>query len=124
MAEEILVSAALQGVTDRLGSPLLERLSSMWDLKDNLEKLQSTLPKLQTVLEDDPQAVGIWLTLLKESAFNVEDLLEELTTICNNNNYEDDDHLLGTQFADRVREAYSELQSTADEVLRLNGVAQ
>nr|XP_048336627.1 putative disease resistance protein RGA1 [Ziziphus jujuba var. spinosa] len=116
MAENILVSEVLQVVTDRLKCPLIERLSNMWDLRDNLERLLSTLPNLQNVLVDQQAlAAGIWLQLLKDSASHVEDLLEDLTTI---NNF-DDHHILDQQFADRVKEAFATLQSTADELQEL-----
>ncbi|OAY39397.1 hypothetical protein MANES_10G091700v8 [Manihot esculenta] len=50
--EEIFLSSVLQMIFDRVASPVLQRLGSIWVLEDNLKKLQQSLFKVQAVLED------------------------------------------------------------------------
>ncbi|KAF3435850.1 hypothetical protein FNV43_RR22942 [Rhamnella rubrinervis] len=122
-----MAQLALQVVSDRLSSPFLQKLVAKWNLKDNLQKLQRTLPALEAILEDEQQMgngrVVIWSTVLKDFAAHAEDLLEELSLSINagfeerRSGMEVDD--LDTQYEEVVREVILQLQRIAD-ALRLN----
>lgn len=129
------MAAALQVVSDRLSSPVLQKLCTMFNLKGSLQKLLSTMPTFVAFVEDEQQevgnnggAVGIGSPVLKEVAYDAEDLLDML--VSNNNggfvgfgeqrsgHMEPD--LLETQYADGLKEMILVLQGTVDEVLHLN----
>ncbi|XP_037491101.1 LOW QUALITY PROTEIN: disease resistance protein RGA2-like [Jatropha curcas] len=83
--EEIVLSPLLQVIYDRVASPVLQRLADMWDLKDNLKRLQQSLLMVQAILEDAEEqqvtrkAVRVWLSMVKSAASDAEDLLNEFT---------------------------------------------
>ncbi|EOY15576.1 Nbs-lrr resistance protein, putative [Theobroma cacao] len=80
---EIIVSPLLQVVFDKLASRLLQEIANILGLKKEVRKLQRSLYVIQAVLEDAEErqladrALRIWLTELKEVAYEVEDLLDE-----------------------------------------------
>ncbi|XP_022768539.1 putative disease resistance protein RGA4 [Durio zibethinus] len=82
---EIIVSPLLQVVFDKLASPLLEEIANRLGLKKEVRKLQRTLYVIQAVLADAEEqqmsnrALRIWLTELKEVAYEMEDLLDEFS---------------------------------------------
>ncbi|XP_041025472.1 putative disease resistance protein RGA3 [Juglans microcarpa x Juglans regia] len=83
---EIAVSPLLQVVLDRLASTVLGKLQNLYDLRQNFEKLQESLINIKDFLDDaeERQAkegnVKVWLSNLKNVAYNSEDLLDELAT--------------------------------------------
>ncbi|PON93761.1 LRR domain containing protein [Trema orientale] len=83
--ESLLLSPVLQVVLDKLATPVLEKFGNMWDLKENIQKLQRTLPMVQDLLEDAKDqretntAVRIWLSKLEYVAFDAEYLLADFT---------------------------------------------
>lgn len=123
-----MAQLALQVISDRLSSPLLQKLGAKWNLRDNLQKLQSTLPALEAILEDEQQmgngGVVIWSTVIKDFAAYAEDLLDELSLSINAGFGEQrsgmEVDVLDTQYADDVREMILQLQRIADVVLGLN----
>ncbi|XVF64948.1 hypothetical protein PTKIN_Ptkin09bG0207600 [Pterospermum kingtungense] len=82
---EIIVSPLLQVVFDKLANPLLEHIADRLSLKKEVRKLQQTLYVIQAVLADAEEqqltngALRIWLTELKEVAYEMEDLLDEFS---------------------------------------------
>ncbi|XVF64951.1 hypothetical protein PTKIN_Ptkin09bG0207900 [Pterospermum kingtungense] len=82
---EIIVSPLLQVVFDKLANPLLEQIANRLGLKKEIRKLQRTLYVIQAVLADAEEqqltngALRIWLTELKEVAYEMEDLLDEFS---------------------------------------------
>ncbi|XWS21353.1 hypothetical protein CRYUN_Cryun30bG0048300 [Craigia yunnanensis] len=82
---EIIVSPLLQVVFDKLANPLLERIADRLGLKKEVRKLQRTLYVIQAVLADAEEqqltnrALRIWLTELKEVAYEMEDFLDEFS---------------------------------------------
>lgn len=118
---------ALQAVSDRLSSPLLQKLGAKWNLEDNLQKLQSTLPALEAILQDEQQmgngGVVIWSAVIKDFAVCAEDLLDDLSLGINagfgelRSGMEVND--LDTQYEEVVREMILQLQRIADVVLSL-----
>ncbi|XVF36521.1 hypothetical protein REPUB_Repub19eG0065100 [Reevesia pubescens] len=82
---EIIVSPLLQVVFEKLANPLLEQIANRLGLKKEVRKLQRTLYVIQAVLEDAEEqqltnrALRIWLTELKEVAYEMEDLLDEFS---------------------------------------------
>ncbi|XP_037491128.1 putative disease resistance protein RGA3 [Jatropha curcas] len=83
--EEIVLSPLLQVIFDRVASPVLQKLADMWDLKDNLKRLQQSLLMVQAILEDAEEqqvtrkAVRVWLSRVKSAASDAEDLLNDFT---------------------------------------------
>lgn len=83
---EVVISPLLQVIFDKLASPILAKLELSRDYKKDLEKLRRTLPIIQAVIEDAEEKqwkdkkVRIWLEELKSLAYDVDDLLDELTT--------------------------------------------
>ena len=49
---DIVLASVLEVILDKLTSPVLEKFGNIWDLKDNIQKLQNTLPMVQALLED------------------------------------------------------------------------
>lgn len=83
---EVIISPLLQVIFEKLASPVLRKLEFSRDYMKEFEKLMSTLPVIQEVIEDaeeqqrkDKKVRG-WLIELKEVAYDVDDLLDELTT--------------------------------------------
>lgn len=75
-------SPVLQVVIDRAASPTLQTHGTPWDLRDNLEELQTTLSTVQAAVEDAEEVgngdVGLWFSDLKDVAYEAEDLFDEL----------------------------------------------
>ncbi|PON93742.1 NB-ARC domain containing protein [Trema orientale] len=78
---DLVLSSVFEVIIDKLTSLVLEKFGSFLDLKDKLEKLQGTLPMVQAVLEDAEETrvtkpvVRIWLSKLKDVAYEAEGLL-------------------------------------------------
>ncbi|PON39777.1 NB-ARC domain, LRR domain containing protein [Parasponia andersonii] len=125
MAEQIVLSPVLQVVLDKIASPTLEMLSNIWNLRGNLEKLQLTLPMVQALLEDAESkqasngAVKVWLSKLKDIAYDAEDLLLDLTERADS--YSTFQRMLNNaDQSDQVKEMIQSLEMITDEGLRLN----
>ncbi len=80
---DVVLSPLLQVVFDKLATPFLEEITNICGLKKDLKNLRRTLRVIQSVLKDAEErqltdrALRIWLTELKEVAYDVEDLLDE-----------------------------------------------
>ncbi|KAL5563208.1 hypothetical protein UlMin_032955 [Ulmus minor] len=115
---EIVLPPILQVFLDKLASPALEMFSNMLDIKDNCQKLQSTLPMVQELLEDAEEqqatslAVRIWLSKFQGVALEAEELLLDFTI--------SGARITDAKCADKVRKMLNELEKVSDEGLRLN----
>ncbi|GMI77346.1 hypothetical protein like AT3G14470 [Hibiscus trionum] len=82
---EIIVSPLLQVVFEKLANTLLQEIADRLGLKREVRKLQRTLYLIREVLADAEEqqlsnrALRLWLTDLKEVAYEIEDLLDELS---------------------------------------------
>ncbi|KAK8696488.1 hypothetical protein V6N13_001622 [Hibiscus sabdariffa] len=82
---EVIVSPLLQVVFEKLANTLLQEIADRLGLKKEVRKLQRTLYVIREVLADAEEqqltnrALRIWLTDLKEVAYEMEDLLDELS---------------------------------------------
>ncbi|KAL2476828.1 putative disease resistance protein RGA3 [Forsythia ovata] len=69
---------------DKLASSFIEKFRDLYNFKDNIRKLQQTLPMVQAILEDAQnqqetrKAVKRWLLNLEDIAYASEDLLDEM----------------------------------------------
>lgn len=83
---EIIISPLLQILFEKLASPILMNLRLFSDYNKEFEKLKSTLPVIQAVIEEAEEQqlkdkkVKVWLRELKNVAYDIDDLLDELTT--------------------------------------------
>ncbi|KAL4277937.1 hypothetical protein GQ457_03G034690 [Hibiscus cannabinus] len=82
---EIVLTPLLQVVFEKVASRVLKEIANRCGFKDEILKLQRSLRMIQAVLEDAEErqaadkALKLWLTELKEVAYDADDLLEEFT---------------------------------------------
>ncbi|KAA8536332.1 hypothetical protein F0562_028810 [Nyssa sinensis] len=82
---DIFLAPLLQVFYEKLASPALQKVADLYNLTDDFQKLQQTLPIIQALLKDaeerqrSDRAVQIWLSNLNDAACKAEDLLEEFT---------------------------------------------
>ncbi|XP_010905012.1 disease resistance protein RGA2-like [Elaeis guineensis] len=80
---ELLLSALIPIVKEKSVDYVLQQFGAMWGIKDDLEKLRRTLLRIQSVLRDaeerqvKEQAVKSWLAVLKDAAYDADDILDE-----------------------------------------------
>ncbi|XP_059650066.1 putative disease resistance protein RGA1 [Cornus florida] len=88
---DLILSPLLQVLIDKLASPFLEKLCDLYHFRENIGRLQDSLPMVQAFLEDaedrqvTEKAVKVWLLKLKDKVCETEDLLEVITaeiTLC------------------------------------------
>ncbi|XP_030445354.1 putative disease resistance protein RGA1 [Syzygium oleosum] len=78
-----VVSSILGPLVEKLASSAVEEIQLVWGVKDDREKLKSTLEMIQKVLADAEQkqtkeaAVRLWLLKLKDFCYDAEDVLDE-----------------------------------------------
>ncbi|XP_030444576.2 putative disease resistance protein RGA3 [Syzygium oleosum] len=77
------VSSIIGSIVQKLASSAVEEIQLVWGVKHDREKLKSTLEMIQKVLADAEQkqtkeeAVGLWLSKLKDFCYDAEDTLDE-----------------------------------------------
>uniref|UniRef100_A0A1D1YU53 Putative disease resistance protein RGA4 n=1 Tax=Anthurium amnicola TaxID=1678845 RepID=A0A1D1YU53_9ARAE len=85
MAGQVVLSAFVQVVLEKLASAALEELRLLRGLDGELEKLSSTLLAMHAVLEDAEEkqlkdkAVRDWLRKLKDVAYDADDVLDRFS---------------------------------------------
>lgn len=85
MAETFLFSI-LERVLSKLSSIVIDHISLAWDIKTELKKLQNTLSTIKAVLQDANEKketnyeIREWLKKLQHIVYDVDDLLDDITT--------------------------------------------
>jgi DNA-binding transcriptional regulator PaaX len=82
---ETLVSAVVERVCGKLIDFLAEPIELLWNLKDDMESMKSTMLTIQAVLSDAEkrssrkEAVSerLWLRRLKSAAYEIDDMLSD-----------------------------------------------
>jgi Rx N-terminal domain len=80
---ETLVSAAVEKVCDKLIDLLAEQLHLLWNFKDDMEYMKSTMLMIKAVLSDaekrslEEDSVRLWLRRLKSAAYDIDDMLSD-----------------------------------------------
>ncbi|XP_072975131.1 putative disease resistance protein RGA4 [Typha angustifolia] len=83
MAGDKLAFIIVEELTSKLSSGLWDELGLLWNFKQDLEDIKSTLAALEAVLKDaerrsmNDEAVLLWLKRLKAAAYDIEDMLNE-----------------------------------------------
>lgn len=83
---QAFLSATLQVALENLASPILREFGARIGIDKDLKKLTRTLAKIQAVLNDaearqiNDMAVKLWLSDLKEAAYDADDVLDEVAT--------------------------------------------
>nr|XP_043625969.1 putative disease resistance RPP13-like protein 1 [Erigeron canadensis] len=83
---EVLVGAAVTVLVEKLFSSALMNFAQSQGIDSQLKKLKITLPMIQAVLADAAQkqitqkAVKLWLIELQDLAYDIDDVLDDLTT--------------------------------------------
>ncbi|KAK3217879.1 hypothetical protein Dsin_011849 [Dipteronia sinensis] len=86
MAAEAIVSTVLEQLTSILSREVLEEVSLVVGVKKEIKKLTSNFRAIQAVLVDAEQrqvkeaAVGVWLDMLKDASYDMDDVLDEWNT--------------------------------------------
>ncbi|KAJ1688945.1 hypothetical protein LUZ63_013100 [Rhynchospora breviuscula] len=85
MVGTIAVSTLVKIVGEKLGSTLLKEFSSLWDVKNDLQALESAVSTIRDVLDNAEQyyqnnniPVYNWLMKLKEVVSDVDNLLDKI----------------------------------------------
>ena len=113
-------------IIEKLTTHTRERIGNRWNVEDNIKKLQHTLAKVQSILEDAEEqqasnsAVRVWLSKFREVAFSAEDLLLFLPRGPANTARAFMTMIVRPKLADEVIEMLHALQMASDEGLRLN----
>ncbi|KDP27559.1 hypothetical protein JCGZ_20092 [Jatropha curcas] len=85
MAEAYL-SSIVGGLISNLASPALRDAKLWWGVTDELDKLKTTVSTIQAVIlgaekqYSQSHEVKVWVDSLKEAFYDVDDLLDELST--------------------------------------------
>ncbi|KAG8367837.1 hypothetical protein BUALT_Bualt16G0114200 [Buddleja alternifolia] len=85
MAETFLFNIT-EGVLFKVSSLALEQISSLWNIKSEVTKLENTLSTIKAVIldADEQQSknheVRDWLEKLKDAVYAIDDLLDDLST--------------------------------------------
>lgn len=83
---ELFLSAIIQALFQQLASSTIKFLASREKVESHFEKLRYNLLLIQAVLEDAEEkqltqrSVKVWLESLRDLAYDLEDILDEITT--------------------------------------------
>ncbi|KAJ0478578.1 putative P-loop containing nucleoside triphosphate hydrolase, leucine-rich repeat domain superfamily [Helianthus annuus] len=83
---EIIASELLRAVFEKLSSEAVKKIGRSQGIQSELKKLERTLTQIQSLLNDASQkeitekAVQNWLNGLQHLAYDIDDVLDELTT--------------------------------------------
>ncbi|CAL9088130.1 unnamed protein product, partial [Musa acuminata var. zebrina] len=83
MVVEALLSSFLVILIDSTKKSVIRQIGAVWGLEENLEKLERTLLRIQSIVGDAEEqqikdtAVKKWLTALRDAAYAAEDVLDE-----------------------------------------------
>ena len=85
MAEGALFSVA-KGITDKASNLLTQENVLLWNLKDDMEKLNDTVLTISAVIQDAEEKqqhnnqVRVWLKRLNDALYEADDLLDDIST--------------------------------------------
>ena len=85
MAEGALFSVA-KGITDKASNLLAQEIVLLWNLKNDMEKLNDTVLTISAVIQDAEEKqqhnnqVRVWLKRLNDALFEADDLLDDIST--------------------------------------------
>ncbi|KAL4601014.1 hypothetical protein ACB092_11G241400 [Castanea dentata] len=85
MAEGALVGVA-KGITEKAGNLLAQEIVLLWNLKDDIEKLNDTVLTISAVIQDAEEKqqhnnqVRVWLKRLNDALYEADDLLDDIST--------------------------------------------
>ncbi|XP_075643435.1 putative disease resistance protein RGA1 [Castanea sativa] len=85
MAEGALVGVA-KGITEKAGNLLAQEIVLLWNLKDDIEKLNDTVLTISAVIQDAEKKqqhnnqVRVWLERLNDALYEADDLLDDIST--------------------------------------------
>nr|XP_010907785.1 putative disease resistance protein RGA3 [Elaeis guineensis] len=102
---EVVASSLLRLVFDKLGNKILKEFGLSMGVDKHLKKLESTLSTIYDVLEDaearqvKEKALRGWLRELKDVAYNVDDLLDEVAAEAMKRRSENRGHITGKVFS-------------------------
>ncbi|XP_072997686.1 putative disease resistance protein RGA1 [Typha latifolia] len=80
---ELLASAVVKELVRKLGSGLWSEIGLLWNFKNDLEDMKTTLLSIQSVLSDaeerslNDEFVRVWLKRLKSAAYEIDDMLDQ-----------------------------------------------
>lgn len=83
----MLASAVLKVATQKLGAAIAGRVMLQWNFDKDLEGMKATLESVDAVLRDAERrsirdaAVRLWLRRLKDAAYDIPDMLDDLEAI-------------------------------------------
>lgn len=136
---DVVLSLLLQVVIEKLASPVLEKLRDLYNLRENIKKLQHSLPMVQALLEDaekqqsTEETIKVWLLELKDVTYESEDLWDKLAaeiTLCESrSSIKDQVHSFLLPFeptrnlfylANKLQDKLKDLDEIVEEGLRFN----
>ncbi|KAK4591970.1 hypothetical protein RGQ29_016440 [Quercus rubra] len=85
MAEGVIFSVA-KGIIEKAGDLLAQEFVLLWNLKDEIEKLNDTVLTISAVIQDAEEKqqhtsqVRVWLKRLKDAIYDADNLLDDLST--------------------------------------------
>ena len=85
MAEGVLFDVD-KGIIGMAGKLALQEVALIWGVKDEINKLKETVSTISAVILDaeakqhNSEAIKLWLQRLKDAMFDVDDLLDEIST--------------------------------------------
>ena len=75
-----------KGITEKAGNLVAQEIVLLWNLKDEIEKLNDTVSTISAVLLDAEEQqqhnnqVKVWLKRLKDAIYDADNLLDDIST--------------------------------------------
>ena len=85
MAEGVIFSVA-KGIIEKAGDLLAQEFVLLWNLKDEIAKLNDTVLTISAVIQDAEEKqqhnnqVRVWLKRLKDAIYDADNLLDDIST--------------------------------------------
>ncbi|XP_077215801.1 putative disease resistance protein RGA3 [Tasmannia lanceolata] len=83
---DLLLSPLVDTIVGKLMDSVIQEITLLWGVDEEVENLSSTLSAIQAVLQDAEEqqvssnAVKVWLRKLKDLAYDADDVVDEFTT--------------------------------------------
>uniref|UniRef100_A0A0D9ZP27 NB-ARC domain-containing protein n=2 Tax=Oryza glumipatula TaxID=40148 RepID=A0A0D9ZP27_9ORYZ len=123
-AGAMLASAVLKVATQKIGSAIGGQLMLRWSLTRDLEEMKDTMASIEAVLQDAERrsvrdaAVRLWLKRLKDAAYDISDLLDELeasSQLGSRKSVANTSHLLKITMARRLKKMQNKLKKITEQ---------